>query len=255
MSEKKNGISIANILAMLGLAGLGVLSFFGLFFQSPDGNLTKPVLLAVAIVAGFSLLLIVMVRTKGANDNPDKWRFVEWGALLIYLVAAFFAAKPTLHFFYVVSEKENLQTMAKEEIAGIEQLYKAYDEWKDDALGNAIGQADNYMANPQYLSDPDDNPLHQYVAGKMVGNPAKWGGIQEKVVSLMTDPRIIDLQKRVSEWEFLKIPILASDLVNAEDGAWKRVEEKLKTLKEQDLIPVISGGTGVPYTLAGLAEF
>lgn len=257
MSEKNNGISIANILAMLGLAGLGVLSFFGLFFQSPGGNLTKPVLLAVAIVAGFALLLIIMVRTKGANDNPDKWRFVEWGALVIYLVAAFFAAKPTLHFFYVVSEKEHLQAMAKEEIAGIEQLYKTYGEWKDETLGNAIGQADNYMANPQYQADSEDNPLHHYVTGKMAGNPKKWGSVQDKIISLVADPRIADLQKRVSAWEFLKLPSLASDLVKAEDGAWKRVEDKLKTLKDDDLqlIPVITGGVGEPYALAGLAEF
>lgn len=270
MSEKKNGISIANILAMLGLAGLGVLSFFGLFFQSPDGNLSKPVLLAAGIVAAFAILLIIMVRAKGANDNPDKWRFVEWGALAIYLVLAWFAAKPALHFFYVVSEKENLQQMAREDVDAMDNLYATYNKQKKEAVDLAVEQFENYLQHPQYIdhkpvAENDKSDYLYYFAKKYFGGNTdeieRWIDDNDSLLEDMKDSRTKELRGSIAKWDLMKLPLLSLDLSKAKDAAWKRVEDRIATNQTYELIPVVNGGASVvtgedkPFEWGGLATF
>lgn len=254
MSNKsKDSISIANILAVIGLVGLGVLSFFGLYFQSQDGSPTKPLIVAVAIAAGLAILLILSVKAKAANDNPDKWRIVEIICVLLYLTVAALCAKPFLHFFKVVSEKEQIQKEARAEIAAVEDLYSTYKTQTQDFMADAVEQFKNFSKSSQGLVAGD--PLSDYYNNIIVGNVDDWADLSHSLLSLPVDARLADLKSQVSNWNYLKLPQLAKDLKAAEDRAWKQVNAKIAFGNDHNLIPVVNGGDGIPYSLGEFAAY
>ena len=63
MSQKESGnVSIANILALVGLAGIGVITFMGTLLHSADGKPTGAILGALALVAALGFFLFMSRR-------------------------------------------------------------------------------------------------------------------------------------------------------------------------------------------------
>lgn len=67
------------------------------------------------------------IKAKGAENDVKSWRYVEWTCLLVYVVVAILFAAPFQRFFYVVSQKENLQEKARNEVKAIKTLYQNYE--------------------------------------------------------------------------------------------------------------------------------
>ena len=59
--EKKGKITIANILALIGLAGIGVVTFFGIQLHSSDGTPGGAIIGAIALVVGLGFLLMMSI--------------------------------------------------------------------------------------------------------------------------------------------------------------------------------------------------
>lgn len=125
MTKKDNGnISIANIIALIGLAGIGVITFLGILLHSSDGTPGGAIIGAITLLAGLCFLLVMSIKAKSAKDNPDKWRYVEWGCLILYIIVAGYFASPFQRFFYIITEKPAMQAMARQEVSAIKNASK-----------------------------------------------------------------------------------------------------------------------------------
>ena len=254
MSQTNNGrISIANIIALIGLAGIGVVTFFGMLLHSSDGKPSGAILGAVALVVGLGFLLFMSIKAKGAEDNPDKWRYVEWTCLAVYIVVAALFASPFQRFFYILGEKESMQVQARQEIKAIKNLYQEYDHQQKKFLNDAVEQIQNYVASGQQKNMNDD--LAEYVKG--VGtNIEGWAAKATAIVKLTPDKQLSDIEDKIEGWDIMQLSSVAADLENKDSEAWTAIEKKIVKFEEQNkLIPVIGGGGGHPYSLDGFAKF
>jgi len=251
MGEKKNGISIANIIAIIGLAGIGVISFFGLYFKSTDGKPAVPALLAVAIVAGLALFLLLAVKAKGAKDNPDKWIWVEIACLVAYLGVAAVGARPFQHFFYVMSEKEALQKIATADLQQVDSLYLVYNQQKDELMKNAAQQMKNVSDSGQKFAA--DDQLGQYISGIVGSDIEEWMDDADLQLRLRDDEKLKELKKQVKAWKLMELPQLAAAIPLKVKDAWVQMEKKLEQNEQHNLIPIIRGGDGY-YYWGGYAE-
>lgn len=255
MSQKKNtgNISIANIIALMGLAGIGVITFFGMLLHSSDGKPAGAIIGAIALVAGLGFLLFMSLKAKGAEDNPDKWKYVEWACLALYVVVAIIFAPPFQRFFYIIGEKEDLQAQARQEVAAINTMYQDYNRQQKKFMDEAVEQIQNYIASGQKKNLNDD--LAQYVDG-IGSNIDGWASKASGIVKLNTDKQLIDIEDRIEAWNYMQLASIATDLEAKDAEAWNAVESKIKKYEEQNkLIPVINGGGGQPYKLDGFAKF
>ncbi len=255
MSQKNDGkISIANIIAMIGLAGLGVISFFGALLKSADGTPGGAIITAIAIVVGLTFLLFLSIKAKGAEDNPDKWRYVEYAALIAYIVAAIFVAKPFLRFFYVVSEKTAMQAQAQSEVDAIKSLYASYDQQSSQALGIALEQFRNY-ASSQQGRDASDNGLAEYVE-KVMPLDSGWISKAVTITSVSNDPQLLEIEEKIETWNYMQLASLAAELEEKDGSTWTRLNDKINENREKfNLIPIVSGGGSTPYRLDGYVEY
>lgn len=254
-SKSTNGkVTIANVLAMVGLAGIGVISFFGMYLHSKGGAPGVAVICSVALVAGLAFLLVMAIKAKSAEDNQDKWVYVEWGCVAAYVIVALVCAGPFQRFIYVMSEKAALQEMAEEEIKAIDELYRQYDYQQDKFLTEAKEQFENYKlsAQPAHV----DMELYKYVNEVVGADIDGWKKKAADIVKLPADQELSDIKSKVEVWNVMQITSLAAQLENKESSTWNSVETKIRTFGENNrLIPVIRGGGTVPYEFAGYASF
>lgn len=251
--EKKGRITIANLIALTGLAGLGVVTFFGILLHSSDGKPGIAILKAVAFVVALGFLLSMSIKAKGAENDVKSWRYMEWMCLLAYMVLAIFFATPFQRFFYVVSQKENLQEKARSEVKAIKTLYQNYEYQQKKYLTDAEEQLRNYLASGQQRTVKDD--LSEYMEG--IGSDINsWADKASKRVTFPKDKQLLEIESRVERWNFMEVSLLAADLEEKEKSAWSSIQNKI--LKNQEvyrLIPVIGGGGLHPYRLNGYAKF
>ncbi len=250
---KKSKITIANLIALTGLAGLGVVTFFGILLHSSDGKPGIAILGAVAFVVALGFLLFMSIKAKGAENDVKSWRYMEWICLLAYVVVAILFAAPFQRFFYVVSQKENLQEKARNEVKAIKTLYQNYEHQQKKYLTDAVEQLQNYLASGQQRTVKDD--LSEYVEG--IGSDINgWAAKASKIVALPKDKQLLEIESRVDHWNFMQVASLAADLEEKENSAWTSVEKRILKYQENNrLIPVIGGGGLHPYRLDGYAKF
>ena len=100
--QTSNKITIANIVAMVGIVLLGIFTFMGHSYLS-GGELAWDVIVSLAVVSVTSLLLWLLIRAKGAENELDKWKKTEYTTLGIYIIFAITTSIycGTMHFFIV----------------------------------------------------------------------------------------------------------------------------------------------------------
>ena len=254
MSQNKDSrITPANILAMLGLAGIGVITFFGALIHSTDGKPTFAIIWAVVVVAVLGGLLILGIKAKSAEDNPDKWKYVEWSSIVLYIVFAFLFSSAFLRFFYMLDQKEDLQKQARSELAEIKNMRSSYDQQRKTFITQAAEQLENY--NIRYASVAGEGYNSDIAA--LSSDVDAW---REKVLAataLPADNRISDIESRVNGWNLMGIASIATDLEKLDTDAWLKVESHISQYGTKNgFIPVIAGGIdGTPFAITGLATF
>lgn len=250
--SSKGNITIANFIALVGMAGIGVVTFFGQLFHSQDGTPGGAIISAVALIAGLTFLLVMSIKAKSCEDNPDKWRFVEWGCVIAYIVVAALFATPFQRFFYTLNEKDNMKQLAQEEVEAIESMYQNYEYQQNKFLVDAAEQIQNYRDSHQIASMGSD--LAEYV--KNVGDLNGWQKKAKLVLKLPEDNELSDLKEKIEIWNLMSLASLAADLEQKEKTAWTTVKNHIKDFTENHkLIPVIGGGGIYPYSFDGYAKF
>lgn len=255
--EKKDRISIANYIALLGLAGIGVLSVFGKLFQTDDGKPGWPIIFGVLLVAVLGFFLFMAIMAKTAKDNLNRWKFVEVGSLVAYILVAIFFAGPFVGFFFVLGEREAIQQQARQEVANIKDYYRQYDFQQEKYFQEAMSQLDNYMRSPQYLEEKESNKdLAKYVRN-YVSSLEEWSDISKDNLQRNPDENLGRIEDMIEAWNIIELSSLASQLEEARAEGKMSIDRKLVDIRETNhLIPVITGGGGIrPYTMEGYAEF
>ena len=255
MSKKDNSkVTIANYLALIGLAGVGVVTFFGSWFHSSNGSQSGAIIGAVALVAGLSILLFLSIKAKSAEDDVDKWRYVEWACLAAFVAVAIIFSKPFLRFFYVVSEKQELQELAKSEVESINNLYTAFNKQCVKKVGIAHDGMDNYDKSRQ-----SDVSLNLYIE-EHVKDKDKWQETALEVIN--SDTMFLNemktIKNRVDEWRLQDLPSLATDLENKCNSVTDEIKERIEDWKNNShIIPKIvgNGKEEDPYRMDGYCSF
>lgn len=155
-TEKKSRIGIGNIISLAGLALLGFFTFMGALMLT-SGNLGAAAGIAVATVIVMSLLLGAAVYCKKADTDFTRWKKVEIAALVVFVAAAVYPARYVMHFFDVMSHKEELQKAAAADADNLRGMFRSYEEAERSALAvtttglqNAFGEESDINVRDYY---------------------------------------------------------------------------------------------------------
>lgn len=135
-NANNNGkLTIANIIAMAGLVLLFAFTFLGHSFKS-GGEIGWDILVAVAVTALAAFMLWFLVKAKGAENQLEKWRKIEIGAFVAYVLAVIplsFAGGVT-NFFAANAEKARYKELARRDIAKIDTMFSHYEDFENNAI-------------------------------------------------------------------------------------------------------------------------
>ena len=114
--KESSGVSIANIITIIGLIAFGVVTYLGQLYLN-DGDITSSILWAIgfAIIAG--ALSFGAAALKGRKIDAKLMIIVQIVILIIYIGFAFLSSRATLKFFDVQGDKATLAAVASEDIA------------------------------------------------------------------------------------------------------------------------------------------
>ena len=251
MSDNNKSLSIADLIALLALAGLGVIEGFGLYLGG-DGDKTVPIFGGLAFAIGFGLLWWLLKKAKSTKNNPETWRIVEIICLVVYLLAGWFFRSEAIRFFSVWSNKAELSQQANADLEKIENMYMEYNEERLLALSNAKTMLENFEKLPS-----QDRPKHDlYVKYIQPFNfdfqvTAEWDNC--------TQVSFDDLSNLKSETKSLtKFPKLARFLKEKTDfdyGAYKELQNRISDYTTNNhVIPIIADEFN-QYVLSGYFQF
>lgn len=135
--QKSDRVTIANLIAIVGLGLLLVFSYLGHSFKS-GGEMGWDIITSVGITAFTAFLLWFMIKAKGAENQLEKWRIVEYSTLAVYVVFAISSSLlgGLMHFFVVNDNKEIIKSYAQADIKKINDLIHEYKEFETEAITN-----------------------------------------------------------------------------------------------------------------------
>ncbi len=145
MKEKKSGsISLANIIAILGLVLLLVCIWLGQALRNGELGGTS-VLISVGVTLGAALLLWLMIKAKGAETSTTQWKIVEFSTLAVYLALAVLTAPLALNFFSVLSNKGKLQETAQKDLTNLNSTIQDFKNKENGYLGETCEGLKNVL--------------------------------------------------------------------------------------------------------------
>lgn len=138
--QKSGKVTIANIIAIVGLVLLLVFSFIGHSYLS-GGELGMDIVISVGITAFTGFLLWFLIKAKGAENQLDKWKKIEYATLAVYIVFAIPASimGGIMHFFVVNDNKAIIKSYAQSDINKINDMISEYKSFESNAITNTGG--------------------------------------------------------------------------------------------------------------------
>lgn len=254
-NNNNNKIKPANYIAVVALAALGVLTFFGALFLSEDGLPGNAAIKAAAFTFAIGLLLVLCIVAKTQECEFTKWRIVEWICFVAYLVVAVACYKPFLQFFHIVQHRESLQAQAQQEINYIDSLCVTFNKNAADDLEKAAKQMKNYKGSGQ--DDPNiDGGLSEYIENHKITNFKKWKEDYSELVEFKQGS-LDSLKLKINLWRLMDMSSIAYEMKDKASSTWDLLDTHIKDLeKTYELIPIISGGgANSPYKFGGMAEY
>lgn len=251
MSEKSNSgrISIANILALLGIAALGVTTFFGIYLNSTEVKMGTAAILAVLFVIGLTVFIFLAIIAKQKDSESNKWKIVEGICLVSYLVIAVLFSLPSRHFISVLTQKTELQKNARQNIDEIRTMVNSYNMELKEHLDYATQQLHACEDAGKYV----DSDLDQFWKDNISGIEF-WRDDVEADMRVKLEATTLDsLDNAINQWNLLKVPSLIKTIDDIESQTRKAIADLKETYKNR--IPAILGGSGVIYRMNGYVSW
>lgn len=256
MAKKQQAgrITIANIIAIVGIVLLLVFSFLGRSYMS-GGELGFDIVIAVAITGFTAFLLWFLIKAKGAENNIDKWKKAELAALVIYIVFAIPASLfgGIMHFFVVNDQKNEIKKYAEADLNIIDQMFTDYKNFETEALAitgtglsNAKGTGqlcdetlNSFMQERSISTRESAKNYEQIQRNKLIGE-----GFESYYKSFRSTRN--EIEAAVSSWSVMQIPFKAKQIEELATSASKH----LTNLSNEAKLPVIEN-SGSRFTITG----
>ena len=149
--EKKTGLSIANMLSVIGLIGLGLGTAMGIVLEG------KEVAIAIGCGAGVFILgilgLFLAVKAKKAESEFGKWRKYEYLGLALCIGVIAFSAQPCMYSANFIISNRSLREAGDSDIATVRGMITRFKAQEADRLNLTREGLDNYLSfNPSVVS-------------------------------------------------------------------------------------------------------
>lgn len=134
MSTQKSGSGmLPSLLAIAGLVLFGAFTYFGQMFLS-GGEVGISLLWAIAFTAIAATLATMMVVAKAKDEYPKLWRTVEFSALGLYILLAALTFRAPVHFFSVMTDKEEILSDGRADLDRLDRLFTDYEAFEQSAI-------------------------------------------------------------------------------------------------------------------------
>jgi len=240
--EKSGKVTLANVLAVIGLVLLLVFLWLGQSLRNGElGGMSA--IISLLVTAGAALLLWMMIKAKSTDPSTSQWKAIEYGTLAVYLLLAVFTAPLALNFFSVVSNKAKLQATARKDLNNIDQEIREfklqelkYAQKTADGLNNVWrGKSGGYEPNAPlarfimeqtkvktiaeldkdvvdvWLSDWE-KAIDQVNLAKLSGASKDLDGVEPQKYGPVWEEKLKSSTQAVDNWQLLKIPVAISNI-------------------------------------------
>lgn len=256
--NKSSRVGLGNILSLLGLALLGFFTFMGALMLTA-GNMGASIGIALASVVVLSLILSAAVYCKKIDNDFARWRKLEIAAIVVFLIAAVFPARYVMHFFEVMSAKEELQQAAVTDAGNIRAMFNTYQDAELTALARTSTGLQNALGEPcdinvtDYLATASVNNYEDIDAWIMIerrmllGDMGVDGGVPYVTYKHNVDSVVNEWLADVKSWDLMKIgrqSKLAGELAPAvaKELTERSAMAKLPVINFEETVYTISDG-------------
>ncbi len=237
-NQNSEKITIANIVSIIGVVLLFVFTFLGYIYKN-GGEITLSILLSLGVAGFATLLLWLLIKAKGAENDLKKWKMAETVILVVYIIFAIVSLGGMKHFFVVNDAKEDIKKYAVQDFAKIDSLVNDYKTFEGEAISNTYMGLKNALVhrrNPaliQFMKEyelTDESSLRVFEEEKSRQLLAEDdGGNFAQILTYYTEQRD-NLLQSVENWNVMLIPFKS-----------KRVDE-LATYMEESLTQLSETG-------------
>lgn len=248
--KAKNGkVTIANIIAIVGVVLLMVFTFIGHSFMS-GGELGMDIVVSVAITAFIAFLVWFMIKAKGAENELAKWKKLEIATLVVYVVVAIPLSLygGIMQFFIVNDNKERVKECAKDDLDRIDQMFLDYKEFEEQAIGRTSDGLSNAIKEGRRNDDLKEFMKTNHISVSEEGVSAfkdlqmrlLVGSGYERLYTSFKEQRV-KIEQSIDSWSMMQIPTKAKQIPALAESA----QQELNTLSNGAKLSVINNESGL----------
>ena len=242
-------MTIANVIAIVGVVLLMVFTFIGHSFMS-GGELGMDIVVSVAITAFIAFLVWFMIKAKGAENELAKWKKLEIATLVVYVVVAIPLSLygGIMQFFIVNDNKERVKECAKDDLDRIDQMFLDYKEFEEQAIGRTSDGLSNAIKEGRRNDDLKEFMKTNHISTSEEGVSAfkdlqmrlLVGSGYERLYTSFKEQRV-KIEQSIDSWSMMLIPTKAKQIPALAESA----QQELNTLSNGAKLPVINNESGL----------
>lgn len=216
--KKKNGISIAELIAVLAFALFAVLSYFGLALRH---GMAMGICMAAGCCIFLLLISLFLKKCKTVENDFKNWRIFEVLALLVFVVAGYFFNRPVVKAISVVKDKPALIETGTKDIDALLSLFDTYEQTEGDniatvraSLNSCVGATMDSKATKLLHKTKRSDSVSEYcykLTTKYVGTGGE-GTLKYSDFKTNTVKRLNEDKATLENWKLLRLPEIASSI-------------------------------------------
>ena len=247
-NKKNNSITIANVIAIIGLVALLVFNYLGYAYRS-GGETGWDIVFSLLITAFCAFLLWFMIKAKGAANNLEKWKIIEYVTLTIYIVVAIpLSSFGIMHFFAVNDKKEEVKALMQNDLQKIDKMFTDYKSFMSVAISATGTGLKEATAAGQVCDEKLNKFMEENRVSHTTESAANFERLQKtKLVGAGFETfyqQYIDektgIESAVNGWNIILVPRQAKLMEEIAASA----QDELTKLSEDARLPVIKKDNG-----------